>query len=377
MGSKKSAQKHPQSGKVKKETKKEPTPRPEPPRTRNQDVTRQQRILNVFKDTFNEVISSDGFNATLQEVKQALFNREFDKAFGREEYLEVYAARWSPTRALCYEAVLERIRPHIDMILRPDPAEEDGGGDETQQSPSSGKVVSIGGGAAEIVAFGAFLSRLAIGDGEDSGLYGNIHLVDSGPWAHVVERLRVGLTTPPQLSKYAGAAARAANAALIDESRLSATFTQDDVLSLDKAGLASLVGKAPALVTLMFTLNELFTSGGIGKTTSFLIDMSTALATGSLILVVDSPGSYSETVVGKQARKYPMQWVLDTIMGSTEKIPNFGRAWRKLESADSVWFRLAGTLDYPIPLEDMRYQMHLYRLDPEDDSDTAPKRLMT
>ena len=35
--------------------------------------------------------------------------------------------------------------------------------------------------------------------------------------------------------------------------------------------------------------------------------------------------------------------------------------WEKLESADSVWFRLAEGLRYPIPLENMRYQMHLYR----------------
>ena len=35
--------------------------------------------------------------------------------------------------------------------------------------------------------------------------------------------------------------------------------------------------------------------------------------------------------------------------------------WEKLESADSVWFRLAEGLRYPIQLENMRYQMHLYR----------------
>ena len=41
--------------------------------------------------------------------------------------------------------------------------------------------------------------------------------------------------------------------------------------------------------------------------------------------------------------------------------------WAKVEALDSVWFRLpsgnkdGGDLTYPIPLEDMRYQLHVYR----------------
>ncbi|RYC57749.1 hypothetical protein CHU98_g8463 [Xylaria longipes] len=38
-----------------------------------------------------------------------------------------------------------------------------------------------------------------------------------------------------------------------------------------------------------------------------------------------------------------------------------GIRWEKIESRDSVWFRVADGLRYPIPLENMRYQMHLYR----------------
>jgi len=60
--------------------------------------------------------------------------------------------------------------------------------------------------------------------------------------------------------------------------------------------------------------------------------------------------------VGRQSKKYPMLWLLDKILSSAEDC-----AWARLESHASIWFRLSEKLDYPIPLEDMRYQMHLYR----------------
>lgn len=349
---KKPRPKAPESRKASKETAK-----PEAARARNHfDAQQQQAILNVFQDAFGELLSSDGLSTVLQEVKQALFNRDFAKAFGQEEYLDVYAARWSPTRALCYGSVLQTIKPHLDTICRFHPGEGDGPNEPSQPAL---RMVSIGGGAAETAAFGAFLGRTG-----NDGPRGSIHVVDSAPWARVVEKLRAGLTTPPRLSKYASAAAREANAAVVSPARLSVTFAQHDVFALGRAGLAGHVGgERPVLATLLFTLNELFTFGGVGKTTAFLLDLTAVLPAGSLLLVVDSPGSYSETVVGKQARRYPMQWLLDRILLPSENAPVEGRRWTKLESLDSVWFRLPEALDYPIPLEDMRYQMHLYRVD--------------
>jgi 25S rRNA (uracil2843-N3)-methyltransferase len=82
-----------------------------------QSEEQQQRLLNIFSSAFNNVLTSDDFSRLLQEIKQALFNREFAAAFGREDYLEAYAARWSPTRALCYAAVFLSIKKHLDGIL--------------------------------------------------------------------------------------------------------------------------------------------------------------------------------------------------------------------------------------------------------------------
>lgn len=363
------------------------------------DSAHQQKLLNIFQSTFNSVLTSNSFHTTLQEVKTALFNREFDKAFGREEYLEAYAARWSPTRALCYASVLSGIAPHLgectDTIAatpaKPikesvvgDTGLSEDGNDAAKHDDSAGlthntsenairklKVLAIGGAAAEAVAFGSFLSQQNQRDATRPWA-SDITLLDIAPWTNVVDKLRIGLTTPPTLSKYASAAAQAGNTALVRPEQLqSISFRQQDVLALSKDELTSLIAapqpqsqSQPVLATLLFTLNELFTAGGIGKTTAFLLTLTSALPAGSLLLVVDSPGSYSETTVGKEAKRYPMQWLLDKILlgtGARGDHDDDDTAWEKVESTDSVWFRLGQELRYSIQLEDMRYQMHLYR----------------
>ncbi|KAI1418622.1 hypothetical protein F5Y13DRAFT_3511 [Hypoxylon sp. FL1857] len=334
-----------------------------------EEIKAQQRLLNVFNDTFREVLSDDSFTTVLQKVKQALYNRDFEAAFGSEQFLEVYAARWSPARALCYSRILNQIADDLEPLLLSAPAgryesEEDeverGRASPTveeEPKPSSTlRMLAIGGGAAEIVAFGDYLR----GAGHD--VTGDLTLLDTGPWGEVVRKLHTGLTNPPLLSKYASAAAKAANAALVEPAtRLRSTFVQQDVLQLDSDGLSRQLGQTPLLVTLLFTLNELYTSGGIKMTTAFLRNLTSTIPTGSLLLVVDSPGSYSEAAVGKEAKKYPMQWLLDHTLLQADKLPPEGCAWEKLKSHDSIWFRLVEGLRYPIELQDMRYQMHLYR----------------
>jgi len=355
-----------------------------------------QRLLDIFRTTFYELLTSSEFTPKLQAVKQALFERDFARAFGEPENLDVYAARWSPTRALCYASVLAGIKPQLEAITtsttsslpptttaaaaassdtqdpQPQPQDEQQSSSSPSPSPSSPSyssnlhVLSIGGCAAELVAFASLLSAHL-----PPLTSGSLTLVDSAPWSAVIDSLTETILTPPPVSKYASAAvkARGPEPALIHpRSRLaSSEFLQRDVLALGAKGLLSPLllgsGGGPLLVTLLFTLNELFTAGGVGETTKFLLDLTSVVPFGSLLLVVDSPGSYSETTLGKEAKRYPMQWLLDRIMLGTQREPVAGRRWKKLESHDSIWFRLNGEgLDYPIPLENMRYQMHLYKV---------------
>ncbi|KAK4692724.1 25S rRNA (uracil2843-N3)-methyltransferase, partial [Lecanoromycetidae sp. Uapishka_2] len=123
----------------------------------------------------------------------------------------------------------------------------------------------------------------------------------------------------------------------------------------------------------MFTLNELYATS-ISATTNLLLSLTMLLDPGALLLVVDSPGSYSTVKIGKSSRpsessgerKYPMQWLLDhtlleaSAVGSS-KVASGQRQWEKVDGREAEWFRLDGELRYPIELEDMRYQLHLYR----------------
>ena len=59
--------------------------------------------------------------------------------------------------------------------------------------------------------------------------------------------------------------------------------------------------KSSALVTLMFTLNELYKIS-ISRTTTLLLTLTSIMEPGSLLLVVDSLGSYSTVKLNKRSK---------------------------------------------------------------------------
>ncbi|TAQ88059.1 hypothetical protein B7494_g3608 [Chlorociboria aeruginascens] len=374
---------------VKKQT---PGPKPQPPEDEKHltpqlmiPIELQQLLLNIFRDTLSDTLTSDSYQALLQEVKAALYERDFQKAFGKDEYLEVYSTRWSPSRSLGYASIFVGLRRYLaDLKSRLEDSEISSGSTPISSphasSDSSLRVVSFGGGAAEIIAFGGLLRYLrdvfslstTLEDQAAEDLNARslsektlrieLVLVDTAPWENVSSKLHAALTAPPPLSKYASVAAREANLPLIPTGSLTSTFRCQDVLSMSQDQLAGLIGQRPVLLTLLFTLNELYTTS-IGKTTAFLLNLTSVIKPGSLLLVVDSPGSYSETAVGTESKKYPMHWLMNHTLLGTEKsggeesVPN----WEKEISEESQWFRMPEGIKYPISLENMRYQLHLYR----------------
>ncbi|KAM3448452.1 hypothetical protein MY3296_007807 [Beauveria thailandica] len=333
-------------------------------------IPQQQRLLDHFAAAFAAALSDANLAQQLQTIKQALYRRDFAAAFGREDHLAAYAARWSPTRALCYAAIFQHhLAPHLGS----------GTSSSSSSSPSQSSssaatttmMICVGGCAAEHVAFASYLARHQH-PVEVRG--GSLTLLDSAPWAAVASTMQATLTTPLPVSKHASAsaAAAAANAPrplLPTPAHLRLRVLQQDALELTERQWADIMtvdndkdtAAAAVVVTLLFTLNELYTSGGVGKTTRFLGALEAALPDGALLLVVDSPGSYSEAAVGKDRKKYPMQWLLHHTL--TGRAGATARQWTRLESHDSLWFRLSDQLTYPIQLENMRYQLHLYRID--------------
>ncbi|CAK7219070.1 hypothetical protein SBRCBS47491_003719 [Sporothrix bragantina] len=331
----------------------------------------QQDVLGVFSRALAPALTSPRLNEALQAVKQALFERDFAGAFGTvddskpvadkssEEKkgktvsfeidnaippLDAYAARWSPTRALCYASVLAS--PVVQEQWNAVSSQEED--QQPEANKKSLRMVAIGGGAAEIVAFGTLLTRGEAGHDHT----GELVLVDSGPWASVVDRLQTSMIEP---------SADGCRTALVEPAeRFGVDFRQRDILKVDDAEMGKLIGGgdeaggATTLVSLFFTLNELFTAGGLGAAATFLLRLTASAPSGTVLLVVDSPGSYAEMAVGAQARKYPMRWLLDKFLLQDAE------AWTKVHEDEAIWFRLSPSLSYPIRLEDMRYQVHLY-----------------
>ncbi|CAN9167368.1 unnamed protein product [Alternaria sp. RS040] len=328
----------------------------------------QQLLLNIFRNSFAERLSSD-FAPLLQEVKGHLYNRDFATAFGKNEYLEVYAARWSPSRALGYLDLIWEWRDKLWADM--DKGEEREEASKQGTKSKSRKVVCLGGGAgAEIVALGGMQKLMSSmnaeeedGNIEGTGPHIEVAAMDVADWSVVVENLAKQLTTAPTLNKYASAAARAANVSPLNPEDISVTFKQQDVLQASTEDLSAQIADAN-LITLLFTLNELY-STSMPLTQKFLLLLTSVLQPGALLLVVDSPGSYSSVTLNGAEKKYPMQWLLDHTLleqatenrGSKDEIIR----WEKIKEDGSRWYRLDERLRYPIELENMRMQVHLYR----------------
>jgi 25S rRNA (uracil2843-N3)-methyltransferase len=371
----------------------------------------QQRALNVFRDAFMSRMAHD-FPRLLQEVKKNLFDREFAKSFEREELLETYALRWSPSRALTYMNLF-CIIPQLPINTLARSANKStagasqslGSNDDRTFSPlfdakprivlennqksyqtsreNPSEAVSIaclgGGSGAELVALAGYLRwigstpRDSSTDDDDDpkkSVDFNITILDVADWSSIIRTLHAGVTTSPPISKFASTAVKANNAALTNVERFKVHFQQCDILDLSIDQLKHTLRDAK-LVTLMFTLNELYNIS-IKATTNLLLSVTSILSPGALLLVVDSPGSYSTVNISKDSqedveapKKYPMQWLLDhTLLESasisSRKTQEHEKQWEKLYSDESKWLRLADELTYPIELEDMRYQIHLY-----------------
>ena len=343
----------------------------------------QQVILNVFGTAFPMAQNVESLTHIVQAVKGHLFNRDFSSAFGQPSYLQVYALRWSAARALGYSHILthpDRASLLTMLCAMSDQNQTESLSGNTRDSlagnrtESVSKVVCIGGGAGgEVVALAAAYRQL------DMKSLLQIIAVDSADWSDPIAKLSLALTTAPTLSTHASEAAKARieNQPLLDDPlKVTVSFIHQDVLTWDLEAIKQTL-KGSALCTIMFTLNELFSSS-LPKATSFLLNVTTAMPEGSQLLVVDSPGSYSEIQLRRSSqvqsseteqeaaptKKYPMKWLLDHTLLEVARSGN-DAAWEKVESEDSLWFRIdqkeRDKLRYPVELEHMRYQLHCYR----------------
>ena len=327
----------------------------------------QQGLLDVFRTAFAHRLLSADFTPRLQQIKGHLYDRDFEKAFNNDQLREIYAARWSPSRALAYLSVFWDLSTHLSPSQ---PKEESTSLSESQNDASESqtyKIVCFGGGAgAEVVALAGFCTASLRSNGisQCSGI--SVQALDIADWSLVLEKLELAVR---RLSPHFHSDHASGDDPTSDSSQpFTVGFQQCDVLDLSIEELEIIVTDTK-LITVMFTLNELYTSS-MAKTTKLLLNLGLVAQPGTLLLVVDSPGSYSTVSIGKDAettkKEYPMQWLLNrTILGDGDEDGDGQgqpRRWEKVMEDDSKWFRLPDGLHYRINLENMRYQIHLYRL---------------
>ena len=404
----------------------------------------QQLLLNIFRSAL--LFSADAgegkggseetplaITPLIQTLKTHLYNRDFISAFADadEDLLRAYALRWSAGRALGYVGVL-------NGVWRNWVSPKDSGTRDTGKKTRRHALCIGGGAGAEIVALAAvwrmLMDEAASAEFSDDALDGEGHesiatpdpeatgagqalsitAVDIADWSPIVNRLSKAIqspSVPATKSCRAPLIARHGKDGNRENVGFDVSFEHLDILGLSDEELQSLLSPdthnisndqtrstsaseirtSTDLVTLMFTLNELF-STSIPKATSFLLRMTDLLEPGTILLVVDSPGSYSNVALGKKdgngnpppssasnikeegdsgastappqqqkPRSYPMRFLLDHALLSVA-----AGSWECVLSDDSRWFRReAAKLSYDvgegIVLEDMRFQVHVYR----------------
>ncbi len=300
------------------------------------------QILQLFKSTFQETFTNDyKLTNQIQTVKGDLYNRDYLKAFGSSENREAYVVRWTPARALCYTSVYSNINP-IRTLL---------------QDKSIVNVLSIGGGAgSEIIGLTSSFSALNNGNANHKL---HVHVVDIADWSDIVEKIDKYI----QLNWVHKDKIKGDDTALclkelkINDSAapiqdIKISFQHDDILNIPSTQVKIPFSELN-LITLMFTTNELFAASKV-KTIELLKNITEQCKEGTLLLITESAGSYSEVKVG--TKMFPVQMLTDhTLCGINSNGP-----WEIVSQNDSIWYRLEENLNYPLRLENMRFFYRLY-----------------
>lgn len=260
-------------------------------------------ILEAFEKTYECTLKDPDLHTRIQKVKDALYRRSYIEAFASNDNLEAYVARWSPSRALAYHSILNTKK-------------------STKKALSGRKIdcLCIGGGAgAEIAALSKFKEHI-----------NQVVTVDMGDWSPVVKPLAINLGF------------------------LNLEMLKGDALEL----VPQLDLTQFGMITCLFTTNELV----LQSKQKFikLFQSFQVCRPGTLIVVIESAGSYSEVVIGKKTFPvyYLLHYALSRNNSSSSASPSL---WELVESTDSEWYRLTPNLEYPLELQNMRYFLRVYR----------------
>ncbi|KAJ2852181.1 hypothetical protein IWW36_000561 [Coemansia brasiliensis] len=266
----------------------------------------QQSILNVLRVACSEALKQKDFAAQVQAIKQKFYNRDFDGIFLEPANLPVYTAQYVPRRALCYYELFGH--PELQRILRSQP-----------------QILCLGAGSgSEMLGITAACCQLVAATAPIT-----IHSQDYADWSSTLGLLESAIRYKWQ----------------IDEQQIKYEFSISNLLEATPE-LEEQIARS-GLVTAMFVFNELFADKA--NAINFVKSMVKCMKQGSYFLLVDSAGSFSSVKVGGSS--YMAYMFFDSLR----------RAFEPVITEDSRWFRHMPGLCYPLPIENMRYFVRLYR----------------
>lgn len=356
-------------------------------------VELQQLVLDIFRTSFPACQDYDSLKLVLQEVREALEERDFERAFGKRECREAFVVRWCPNRALLFAHVILGIcegfseEPWIRSLCGVNKELKDD--EEGRREVLSSNVVCFGSGPAELMALAAVLRHIQPSSRGYPQLISEtlshastpeppvcrsptpqMHILNASPWSSAINALTSTLITPPILSKYASATAKANNVSFLRQGCMETTFHEISILEASQEILSSTLGSKPVLITICYTLNDLHMSS-VAKTAAFLLKLTIVAPKNSLLLVIDSPEADLEAAASRGPKvsenkgksRYSMQYLMDLVLLEKGLGKSEGEepAWEKLVGDGSRIFKLDERLKYPISLENMRAQVYLFR----------------
>lgn len=337
------------------------------------DPAAYHQLLALMESHSALAFASPTFSATVQAVKGALFERNYSKAFGSEDYLRAYVARWVPGRAMAYRDILGEYtetlwqvkRGEEKVVSKPLVIESEGieeGSDEDEEDsvdeeetsavdPLAGQTAALSLGSDSHVATRE-INILSLGGGPCSELFAiaslmltsgtpakvNLQLIDSAAFGPIVDTAREAV------QELWG----------VGENRLEVDYLQQDLLS-DVNSNAMRVESAD-LITLLYTTHELLIASRTA-TLKMLASVTQRSKPGTLLVMVESAGSFSAMPVGSsttgEAKQFPLEFLLDLVLAG-------GRGakgdWEIVDKEESRWFRIPEGVGrgYPVRLENMR-----------------------
>lgn len=366
-----------------------PPPKPVvvPPGDEHQALEKadQQLLLDCVRKAFPRCEEVEAFKEVLGRVEEAMGKGEWEVALKETEMREAWVVKWGAERAVWFANLLVKVVETLDddplfAILRGKRGNDEEDEDEEEQKAEENddeddgeplKVVSFGGGPAEVLALGGVIrhfrpdahgkskAELESSDSSsDDRQIIDLTLTNNINWTREIKTTHAALLSPPTLSKYASASAIANSTPYLAKSALEPELCRFSALEASQEEVAEVVGEEAALITLFYTVADLAASS-VAKTVALLLKLTIAAPRGSLVVVFD----HAE-VEGKKG--YPLRYLLDMAFlgkkpSGEDEEEGAKPAWKMLLADEERVVKASEGLRYALELETKKAQVYVFR----------------